>query len=64
MCDPRFDLERIVICAERVFDYTDALTFEEFVADKLRYDATLRNLEIMGEAATMGNLRRSLGGEF
>ncbi len=51
MRDPRIDLERIVICAERVLDYTDALTFETFVADGLRYDATLRNLEIMGEAA-------------
>ena len=51
MRDPRVDLERIVICAERVLEYTDALTFEEFVADGLRYDATLRNLEIMGEAA-------------
>ncbi|MBC7564342.1 MAG: DUF86 domain-containing protein [Gemmatimonadaceae bacterium] len=34
-----------------MLDYTGALTFEEFVADGLRYDATLRNLEIMGEAA-------------
>ena len=51
MRDPRVDLERIVICAERVPEYTDALTFEEFVTDGLHYDATLRNLEIMGEAA-------------
>jgi uncharacterized protein with HEPN domain len=49
--DPRVDLERIVICAERVLDYTHALTFETFLADGLRYDATLRNPEIMGEAA-------------
>ena len=41
MRDPRVDLERIVICAERVLEYTDALTFEEFVADGLPYDATL-----------------------
>ena len=51
MRDPRVDLERIVLCAERMLEYTDALTFEEFVADGLPYDATLRNLEIMGEAA-------------
>jgi uncharacterized protein with HEPN domain len=49
--DVRVDLERIVICAERVIEYTAASSFEEFVADSLRYDATLRNLEIMGEAA-------------
>ncbi|MCU0619402.1 MAG: DUF86 domain-containing protein [Gemmatimonadaceae bacterium] len=49
--DPRVDLERIVVCAERVLDYTAGLGFDGFVADALRYDATLRNLEIMGEAA-------------
>jgi uncharacterized protein with HEPN domain len=45
------DLERIAACAVRVLDYTAALDFDGFVADALRYDATLRNLEIMGEAA-------------
>ena len=49
--DPRVDLERIVACAERVIEYTAGLSFDAFVADPLRYDATLRNLEIMGEAA-------------
>ncbi|MCU0619863.1 MAG: DUF86 domain-containing protein [Gemmatimonadaceae bacterium] len=49
--DPRVDLERIVVCAERVLDHTLGLEFDGFVADALRYDATLRNLEIMGEAA-------------
>ena len=34
-----------------MLDYTGALTFEEFVADGLRYDATLRNLESMSDAA-------------
>ncbi len=41
----------MVICAEKVIEYAGALTFDEFIADGLRYDATLRNLEIMGEAA-------------
>jgi uncharacterized protein with HEPN domain len=49
--DPRIDLERIVLCPEKVTEYAGALTFDAFVADGLRYDATLRNLEIMGEAA-------------
>jgi uncharacterized protein with HEPN domain len=40
-----------VLCAEKVIAYAGALTFDEFIADGLRYDATLRNLEIMGEAA-------------
>ena len=34
-----------------MIEYAGALTFEEFIHDGLRYDATLRNLEIMGEAA-------------
>ncbi len=51
MRDVRVDLERIAICAERVIEYTAALSFEDFIADGLRFDATLRNLEIMGEAA-------------
>jgi uncharacterized protein with HEPN domain len=50
--DPRIDLERIVICAEKVIEPTGALTFDEFIADGLRYDATLRNLESIGAAAT------------
>ena len=50
MRDVRVDLERIVLCAERVIEYTDGSSFDEFVANDLRYDATLRNLEIMGEA--------------
>lgn len=51
MRDVRVDLERIVVCAERVIVYTAGCSFDEFVVNKLRYDATLRNLEIMGEAA-------------
>lgn len=33
MRDPRIDLERIVICAEKVIEYTGALTFDEFIID-------------------------------
>jgi len=51
LSDVRVDVERIVACAQRVIVYTASCSFDEFVADELRYDATLRNLEIMGEAA-------------
>ncbi|MYA97503.1 MAG: DUF86 domain-containing protein [Nitrospinae bacterium] len=37
---------------EKVFSYTDGLDQAAFVADSLVYDATLRNLELIGEAAT------------
>lgn len=36
----------------KVLDYTDGLSQAEFVASGLIYDATLRNLELIGEAAT------------
>ena len=37
---------------ERVLSYTQGLGQNEFVADGLTYDATLRNIELIGEAAT------------
>ena len=59
--DVRVDLERMVTCAERVLAYTEGLDFDAFVADGLRYDATLRKLEIFGEAAKRvpGEIRSS-----
>ncbi len=37
-------------CA-RIAEYTDGLSREEFEKSRLVYDATLRNLELIGEAA-------------
>lgn len=38
--------------AEKVIVYTDGFDQEDFVASGLNYDATVRNLELIGEAAT------------
>lgn len=38
--------------AEKVLGYTRGLTQAGFVGNPLVYDATLRNLELIGEAAT------------
>jgi uncharacterized protein with HEPN domain len=38
--------------ARKVLAYTDGLDLAGFVANGLAYDATLRNLELIGEAAT------------
>ena len=38
--------------AERVLAYTDGFDQAGFEASRLNYDATLRNLELIGEAAT------------
>lgn len=47
-----FYLDDMIGFAERVLCYTDGLDQARFVASGLNYDATLRNLELIGEAAT------------
>lgn len=49
--DPRLYLEDIQAGCEKVLRYSAGLTFEQFTQDDMRYDAVLRNLEIIGEAA-------------
>ena len=48
----RFYLDDMIGFAERVLSYTDGLDQKSFDASRLNYDATLRNLELIGEAAT------------
>jgi hypothetical protein len=48
----RFYLDDMIAFAKKVQTYTDGLTQAEFTANGLTYDATLRNLELIGEAAT------------
>lgn len=49
--DWRLYLDDIAECTRRVSEYTRGMTFEQFVTDTRTYDAVLRNLEIVGEAA-------------
>ena len=48
----RFYIEDMRRFARNVLEYTDGLDQGAFVADRRTYDATLRNLELIGEAAT------------
>jgi uncharacterized protein with HEPN domain len=48
----RFYLDDMATFAKKVQTYTQHLAQAEFVANELVYDATLRNLELIGEAAT------------
>lgn len=48
----RFYIQDMIDFSEKVLIYTDGMDLEAFLADQLRYDATLRNLELIGEAAT------------
>lgn len=48
----RFYLDDMIDFARKVLAYTEGLDQTGFVASGLTYDATLRNLELIGEAAT------------
>jgi uncharacterized protein with HEPN domain len=48
----RFYVDDMIGFAEKVLSYTDGLDQATFVATTLHYDATIRNLELVGEAAT------------
>jgi len=47
----RFYVDDMIDFAERVLAYTEGLDQAAFVASGLHYDATIRNLELIGEAA-------------
>jgi len=44
-------LEDMLEAIHRIQDYTKGLSFQEFTSSKLRTDAVIRNLEIIGEAS-------------
>ena len=48
----RFYVQDMIEFSEKVLAYTENLDQDTFIADTLIYDATLRNLELIGEAAT------------
>lgn len=48
----RFYIDDMIDFAGRVVAYTDGLDQEAFAVSGLNYDATVRNLELIGEAAT------------
>ena len=47
-----FYIDDMIQFANNVMTYTDGLDQASFVSTPLNYDATLRNLELIGEAAT------------
>jgi len=48
----RFYVNDMIEFGEKVLSYTEGMDQDAFIADGLTYDATLRNLELIGEAAT------------
>jgi uncharacterized protein with HEPN domain len=49
--DPILLVGDILDSAEKILEYTDGFTFEEFIEDSKTVDAVIRNFEIIGEAA-------------
>lgn len=47
----RFYIDDMIGFAEKVMAYTESMDKTRFLASDLNYDATLRNLELIGEAA-------------
>lgn len=56
--EPTLLVEDIIDSAIKILEYTDNLSFEEFINDSKTVDAVIRNFEIIGEAANR------LPGEF
>jgi len=48
--EQRFYLTDILESCDKIIRYTRSLTLAEFVNDEKTFDATMRNLEIIGEA--------------
>ncbi len=48
----RFYIDDMIQFAQNVIAYSDGFTQQAFVNSGLNYDATVRNLELIGEAAT------------
>jgi uncharacterized protein with HEPN domain len=48
----RFYVDDMIGFCERILSFTQGTGRTEFPADPMRYDATVRNLELVGEAAT------------
>lgn len=48
--DFRLYLDDILECCDRVLEYTEGYSYEQFAGDSKTVDAVVRNLEIIGEA--------------
>src|SRR4030065_1105099 len=43
-------LKDILLAIRKIENYTEKLTYEEFLKDELRQDGVVKNLEVIGEA--------------
>lgn len=50
--DWRLYIQEMIKCGERALSYVQGLDIDSFISDSRTYDATLRNIELIGEFAT------------
>ena len=50
--DWRVYVQEMIECGEKALSYTQGFDLETFLSDSRTYDATLRNIELIGEFAT------------
>jgi uncharacterized protein with HEPN domain len=50
--DPQLLVTDMLEAARKILEYTNGLSFDDFMADSKTVDAVARNFEIVGEAAT------------
>jgi uncharacterized protein with HEPN domain len=50
--DPALFVADMIEFCDRVMEYTAGFGLEALLADRMRFDATLRNVELIGEAAS------------
>ena len=57
--DWRMYVQDMIEFAERALSYVEGMDVERFITDERTYDAVMRNIELIGEAATHvpGNVR-------
>ena len=48
----RMYIQDMIEFAERIVSYTQGMDKDTFLADRRTYDATMRNIELIGESAT------------
>lgn len=59
--DPRLYVADMLEFTQRAISYASGHALPELLADRMRYDAILRNLELIGEAAThLGPAQRAM----
>ena len=48
---PDLLIQDIIESAQKILEYTNGHTYDDFKSDSMRVDAVIRNFEIIGEAA-------------